>query len=273
VVRLGDIVENAGEFSSHALFRAPPPGGKGIIRAERILVVIQALGIEGFDPRGLSHVMVKRPVREATHDEVAASVKAALVRVEPTLAKASFRLDPLAKPLTVESLGEASLNVEVTRFDAGLERFEARVATPLAPEPLRVSGAIQARAQVVVLTRNIPRGEPVRAADLRVETRKNHGVTTGYISDAAIADGLVARRALSAGQPIRPEDLVRPEIIEKNQMVTIIFEADGIMLALRGKALAGGIEGATIPVQNLQSKRTLEAIVAGPGRVRLPNPK
>ena len=45
------------------------------------------------------------------------------------------------------------------------------------------------------------------------------------------------------------------------------IDAPGIMLTTRGKALEGGGEGDVINVLNLQSKRTIQGVVTGPGRV------
>ena len=45
------------------------------------------------------------------------------------------------------------------------------------------------------------------------------------------------------------------------------YDAPGLQLTMRGKALAGGAVGDIIQVQNVTSKRTVEAAVTGPNRV------
>ena len=49
--------------------------------------------------------------------------------------------------------------------------------------------------------------------------------------------------------------------------MTLIYEVPGIMLTVRGKAAEGGAEGDVISVVNEQSKRTVQGLVVGPGRV------
>jgi flagellar basal body P-ring formation protein FlgA len=44
------------------------------------------------------------------------------------------------------------------------------------------------------------------------------------------------------------------------------FEQPGMQLSMRGKALAGGAVGDTIQVQNISSKKTVEAVITGPNR-------
>jgi flagellar basal body P-ring formation protein FlgA len=49
--------------------------------------------------------------------------------------------------------------------------------------------------------------------------------------------------------------------------VLIVYETPGLALSLRGKANEAGAVGDVIAVQNLQSKRVLQASIVGPGRV------
>ena len=69
------------------------------------------------------------------------------------------------------------------------------------------------------------------------------------------------------GQPLRGADLMKPEVVQHNETVTLIYELPGIRLTVRGKATEGGAEGDVICVLNEQSKRTVQGVVAGPGRV------
>jgi len=45
----------------------------------------------------------------------------------------------------------------------------------------------------------------------------------------------------------------------------------GVVLTLRGKAAEGGAEGDVITVLNEQTKRTLQGVIVGPGRVAIGN--
>ena len=63
---------------------------------------------------------------------------------------------------------------------------------------------------------------------------------------------------------------MKPELVQRNETVTLIYEVPGIALTVRGKALEGGAEGDTISVLNEQSKRTVQGVVAAPGRMSSP---
>jgi len=77
------------------------------------------------------------------------------------------------------------------------------------------------------------------------------------------------RKQLRAGQPLRTTDLAKPDLVQRDQNVTLIYEAAGLYLTVRGKALDGGTEGDVVNVLNLQSKRTVSGIVSGRGQVSI----
>ena len=77
------------------------------------------------------------------------------------------------------------------------------------------------------------------------------------------------RRQLRAGQAIRTADLAKPDLVQRDQNVTLIYEAAGLYLTVRGKALENGTEGDAVNVMNLQSKRTVSGIVIGRGQVAI----
>jgi flagella basal body P-ring formation protein FlgA len=65
---------------------------------------------------------------------------------------------------------------------------------------------------------------------------------------------------------------MKPELVLKNDTVMLHYEVPGIVLAMRGKALESGAEGDVVSVLNVNSKRTIQGIVTGPGRVTVAAP-
>ena len=57
--------------------------------------------------------------------------------------------------------------------------------------------------------------------------------------------------------------------MQRDQNVTLIYEAAGLYLTMRGKALDNGTEGDAVSVMNLQSKRTVSGTVIGRGQVAI----
>src|SRR5258708_20133535 len=80
---------------------------------------------------------------------------------------------------------------------------------------------------------------------------------------------MAAKTAWRNGQALRTEDLIKPQIVQRNEAVTIYYEVPGIMLTVRGKAVEAGAMGDVVGVLNIQSNRTVQATVIGPGRVTI----
>jgi flagella basal body P-ring formation protein FlgA len=74
---------------------------------------------------------------------------------------------------------------------------------------------------------------------------------------------------MRSGTPIRVADIAKPEFVQRDQNVTVIYQVPGLYLTTRGKALESGTDGDTINVLNLQTKRTLTGTVTGRGQVTI----
>ena len=109
----------------------------------------------------------------------------------------------------------------------------------------------------------------LKDGDIVVERRPRADLSRDVVSDPERVRGLAVRNNLQAGSVLRAADLTKPEVVLRNETVTITFAMPGLMLTVRGKALEGGAEGDTISVLNEQSKRTLQGVVIGPGRVAI----
>jgi flagellar basal body P-ring formation protein FlgA len=119
--------------------------------------------------------------------------------------------------------------------------------------------------------RNVERNEVLKSSDVLVERRPKAEVG----SDAATRDravGMQARKQLPAGQALRVADLAKPDLVQRDQNVTLIYETPGLYLTVRGKALEGGTEGDVVNVTNLQSKRAISGVVTGRGQVTISGP-
>lgn len=60
--------------------------------------------------------------------------------------------------------------------------------------------------------------------------------------------------------------------VRRNEVVQLIYAAPGLTLTARGRALGNGGVGDAIRVVNLQSNRTIEATVTGPGAAAVNGP-
>ena len=151
---------------------------------------------------------------------------------------------------------------------ASTSRSRSPTRTAPTPTKLRFTGTAIETVEAAVLARNVERNEVLKSSDVVVERRPKAEVGT----DAAARDravGMQARRQLRAGQALRVADLAKPDLVQRDQNVTLIYEIPGLYLTMRGKALESGTEGDVVNVMNLQSKRTVSGIVTGRGQVSI----
>jgi flagella basal body P-ring formation protein FlgA len=107
----------------------------------------------------------------------------------------------------------------------------------------------------------------LRDSDILLERRPRAEIASDVVTRTGAVIGQAARRALRPGQTLRPADLMKPDLVGRNEAVTIIFEVPGITLTARGKSVDAGAEGDIVSVLNLQSKRVLQGTVRAPGLV------
>jgi flagella basal body P-ring formation protein FlgA len=125
---------------------------------------------------------------------------------------------------------------------------------------------------VAVLTRPLDRGEVIQEADVAVERRDRRTIGEGTVTDPLELVGLATRRPLREGDVVRPDHVEPPRVVRRGQLVTMVYESPGLALTARGRALADGAVGDAVSVINEQSRRTVDATVIGPDKVRIAGP-
>lgn len=128
---------------------------------------------------------------------------------------------------------------------------------------LLVALAAPASAESLVATRTIRAKALVAPEDLTLVSAE----LPGALSDPALAVGLEARVSIYAGKPVRPGDLGPPTLVERNQLVTLVYVSGGLAISTEGRALARGANGDQIRVMNLGSRNTVMGRIGPDGAV------
>jgi flagella basal body P-ring formation protein FlgA len=273
IVRIGDLVENAGAVAEVPIFRAPDLGQTGSVPVAGVLDAVRGHHILGLDTRGLSEVAVTRAARAITAKDVEARILLALAGKYglPESGSLAVAFDNEVRTLTVEAGATSELTVTQLSYEPRTTRFDIAFALPGSAVarrfPLRFTGSLSETFEAVVPTREIAQGQVIKAADLAIERRPKTSSSSATLTAIEQAQGLSAKHSLRAGQVIRQADVAKPELIARGEAVTIVFQVPGITLTMIGKAVDSGALGDVINVINVQSKRTVQTTVIGPGRV------
>ncbi len=271
VVRIGDLVENAGPVADVPIFRAPDLGTTGAVATDRIVDAIRSHQLIGIDTRGLSEVIVTHASRAITPQDISGSVAQALAG-QYGFGEAHnifVKFDGEVRTLQVEASLTGALRVLALSFDPHTTRFDVTFDLPssaaLHGQAARFTGTAIETVDAVAVAHPVEHGEVIKVSDLTVLRRPKDD--SGSLTDSNAVAGLAARHPLRPGQPLTTSDLMKPEVVLRNDTVTIVYEAPGVTLTLRGQAQDAGGVGDTIGVLNSESKRVVQAVISGPDRV------
>ncbi|MGB7036878.1 MAG: flagellar basal body P-ring formation chaperone FlgA [Xanthobacteraceae bacterium] len=272
IVTIGDLVENAGPVADIPIFRAPDLGTTGAVATDRILDAIRPHQLIGIDTQGLSEVIVTRASRAITPRDISARVAQALAGQHGfgVAHNILVNFDGDVRTLQVEPNATGELQVMALSYDPRTARFDITLNLPnsahLLRQPVHYTGTAIETVDTLAVDRPIERGEIITASDLTT-TRQPQAEGNAALTDAKAAIGLAARHSLRPGQPLAAADLMKPEIIARNDTVVIVYQVPGVTLTLRGEAKDAGALGDTISVINAESKHVVQAVVSGPDRV------
>lgn len=130
------------------------------------------------------------------------------------------------------------------------------------------AGPLPAAAESLVAARTIRALSVVTAQDLTVSGT----VFPGALTDMIDAIGLETRVVIYPGRPVRPEDLAPAAIVERNQIVPLVYRHGTLAISAEGRALGRGASGDRVRVMNLASRTTVSGTIGPDGRVWVETP-
>ncbi len=270
IVTVGDMFHEAGELAEQPLFRSPRPGTTGNVALSDIRAAANRAGIAGFESNGIATVGVSRAT--AVVDEmVLADLIAAELAARGILAggmSANTHFDRPVSAINAEAVTQPA-SVTSLRYMPGSGAFTARVAIAGVEQPLDLSGTIELMIEVPHLTTTLPAGAVLGPAD--VEMRP---VPLRYAESVGVAtpDDLIGKaltRQSREGMLLKASDVAVPQVIGKNDLVTIYFRKGPMTLSVKGQAITGATAGGPLQVLNLMSKRVITATAIAAGAVQV----
>lgn len=130
---------------------------------------------------------------------------------------------------------------------------------------LALLAPITAQADIVVPTRTIRAKEIISATDLKTSPTD----VLGAVTDPDFLIGQEARVALYPGRPVREVDVGPPAIVDRNDLVVLIFDRQALSITAEGRALGRGAAGDRIRVMNLSSRTTVTGQIRADGQVEV----
>ncbi|MFO1140170.1 MAG: flagellar basal body P-ring formation chaperone FlgA [Paracoccus sp. (in: a-proteobacteria)] len=119
-----------------------------------------------------------------------------------------------------------------------------------------------ATAGSVVAQRTLPAGTIIMPTDVTLSAEGE-----GAPNDVAQVIGQQLRVIVYEGRRIEASFLTAPQVVTRNQMVTLAYEKSALRIEAEGRALSAGSVGQTIRVMNTASRVTVSGRVAPDGTV------
>jgi len=104
-------------------------------------------------------------------------------------------------------------------------------------------------AKVAIAANDLMAGKILSPLDL-LQQRHDITLMPDVFSDLGELEGMAARRSIRAGEVIRANMLVAPQLIKRGDQVRIVARREQIEVSMAGEALDNGARGAIIRVKN-----------------------
>lgn len=270
IVTVGDMFDDAGLLAEQGLFRAPAPGTTGVVSIDAVRQAATSIGLTGFTADGIERVRVARPatvidaefLTQLITDDlsargiVAADVVAETHFDEPNLA---INAEAIADPARLLNL----------RYLPGNGSFTARFLVAGHDEPIDVSGTITLMVEAPHLATTLPAGSVLTEQD--VEMRLVPLATAESNGSARLQDlvGKALTRQSRAGMMLHANDVAAPQLISRNELVTVYLKAGPMTLTVKGQSLGNAATGDTVAILNLTTKKILYGTAISSGTVEV----
>jgi len=262
-IMLSDVFSGLPEGKDKALGPAPRPGQDMTLNARTLMRVAIALDLPWRPAHSGEYLVLSRAatvidsgmIEDALQSQIAQNGVSGEYKLAFAGSLAEMIL-PLGQPARVE--------VQSINLRQDDNRFDAIMVAPSKENPiqtLRVSGSIHRMIEVPVLTNTLRKGMVIGARDIEMISVREDEIRHDIAISADDLIGMTPRRVVLPGKTLQMNDLQAPLIVERGDIVTMIFDHGGMRLTAKGKALEDGAKGDLVRVSNSSSNRNVEATV------------
>lgn len=269
VVRLGDLFDGLTEKAGLPVARSPAVGAKIQLDARWLASIAHRFGLAWRPATLLERTVVERAGQVIDSSRIEAKILAE-IRKRGETGDLAIQLDNPALSIRLPRELDATLRISGLSYDPSSGQFVAHIVAPDNDQPTTrstVSGRAHLMTEVPTLIQQVAPGSVIQSGDIDWVRMRSDRLGRGVVRDAAKLTGMSPRRPLRVGQPVRLRDLRQPVVVEKNSLVTIVFESDRMVLTAQGRALEDGPSGRAIRVMNTSSNSVVNAVVQSAGTV------
>lgn len=275
-ITLGDVAEikgmNAVRLADIELSVAPPPGDSRSINAALVSSRLRSAGIDlaAVEIKGADNVKATRLKAEVESNFIADSLHAYIVEHMPwDAANTEIEISSPGQTVVVPE-GPAEVAWETSpqyRF-LGPGTFRGTLYVDgQRQKTVMCSAKIVAYGEVVVASRDVPRGRPIGPLDIEARKVPLDETIQGTLIGQNDVIGLLSSRTLFPGDVITTRNTQLPLAVRRNQMVPIELKAGTLQVRSQARAITDGSVGDTVRCVNDQTKEELQGVIRADGVV------
>src|SRR5215475_13781510 len=172
VVRVGDLIDNAGASALVPVYRAPDLGTTGMLPVTQVISVLRQHQVIGVDTHDLKEVAVTRLARSVTAKDIQAAVAEALAHRGNLGEAANINLtfDRDLADLRLDPSNSGTMEATTVRYEGRGGHFDVTFTiandTGNAPTQLRFTGIAIETVDALILTRSVERTEILKSSDI-----------------------------------------------------------------------------------------------------------
>jgi len=133
---------------------------------------------------------------------------------------------------------------------------------------VKLSGDLALFGEVLCTTATLPRHTLITASHLQRVRRNLTMLGPDLVSEESAAIGKELKTTLQAGAILYGNLIKAPEVVKRNDIVSILAASESLLITVPGRAQGAGATGELIKVKNLMSRKEIVAKVLGPGAVQ-----
>src|SRR5947199_3169948 len=174
LVRIGDVIDNAGSAAQIAIYRAPDLGTTGSLPVAQVLNTLRARQVIGVATGGIKEVSVTRLARTVESKEIELQVARAIEHRAGLGDAANLKLtfDRDMQDVHLDASYSGAMQMVASRFDPRNNRFDVSFEianeSAAAPTRLRFTGTAIETVETAVLMRDVERGDILKSSDVAV---------------------------------------------------------------------------------------------------------
>ncbi|NQU69446.1 MAG: flagellar basal body P-ring formation protein FlgA [Rhodospirillales bacterium] len=277
LIRMSDLFSfgdnaNAGKAGNIIVGPAPAPGEKKVLNSTQLAAVARRHGVDWQPANRYERTVISRAGTLITSEEIEDAVTQILVD-KGMDKKRRVKLSIRGRRIYGATHQDVSFSIQQASYNSRTGHLSATMQIPYGngdSKQISLNGRVLDIIRIPVLSRQIKSGDVIGKSDIEWIELESRRVRNSFVTEEESLIGQQALRTLAAGKPVRMRDVRSRVLVVKGSLATLMLKTNRMILSVRVLAMENAGMGETVRVLNTRSKKTIEGIVTGAGRIVVP---